>query len=204
MPLLWYARSMISLGIIATILSIIGGLPYIYNAYRKKTKPHRVAWLIFLILSILAWLTQYDLGARESLIFYTWFVINNVILLGLSLRKNAGYGDVTLVNIASFVLAMLAIVIWKATDSALLALICVLVADGIGALLILIKAFKHPNTETMSMWLVGSVATFLNILATNTADASILAAPVQVFLFNLGIVAAILLGRKSHRLKTKS
>lgn len=188
--------SMLSLGVIATIIGILGGLPYIYNAYKKKTKPHRVAWLIFLILSILAWATQYDLGARESLVFYTWFVINNVILLGLSLRKGAGYGDITVVNVLCFALAMLAIVLWRVTDSALVALICVLTADAIGALLILVKSYKHPATETLSMWAVGSVATFLNILAANSTDLAILAAPVQVFLFNIGIVLAILLGRK--------
>lgn len=187
---------MVSLGVIATIIGILGGLPYIYNAYKKKTRPHRVAWLIFLILSIIAWTTQYALGARESLIFYTWFVVNNIILLSLSLRKNAGYGDVTLINVVCFMLAISAIFIWKTTDSALLALICVLVADGIGALLILIKSYKHPHTETMSMWAIGSIATFLNILAVGKPDPAILAAPVQVFLFNVGIVLAILIGRR--------
>lgn len=187
---------MLSLGVVATVIGALGGLPYIYNAFKKKTRPHTIAWLIFLILSVIAWISQYDLGARESLIFYSWFVVNNVIILGLSLRKNAGYGDITPINILCFVIAMLSIILWKVTDSSLLALICVLVADGIGAVMILVKSYKHPSTETLSMWLVGSVATFLNILAANTFDPAILAAPVQVFIFNVGIVMAILAGRK--------
>jgi hypothetical protein len=157
-----------------------------------------VAWLIFLILSIIAFSSQYKLGARASLIFYGWFVINNIILLSLSLRKNAGYGDVNMVNVVSFGLAIAAILLWRSTHSALTALICTLIADGIGALLIVIKAYKHPQTETIFMWKLGSIAAFLNVLAVGKWQASILAAPVQVFLFNVAIVLAILLGRKAH------
>ena len=184
------------LGFIATIIGISGGVPYIFNAYKRKTKPHRVAWLIFLILSVIAFASQFALGARASLIFYGWFVINNLILVTLSFRKNAGYGDVNLINIICFALAVIGIAIWKTTNSPLLALISVLVADGIGALLIVIKAFKQPETETIIMWQLGSLATFLNVLAVGKLDAALLAAPVQVFLFNVAIVIAILLGRR--------
>jgi len=187
---------MVPLGIAATILGILGGLPYIYNTYRRKTLPHRFAWFIFLILSVITWASQYALGARASLIFYSWFVINNIILLSLSLRKKAGYGDITLFNLLCMALAILAILLWKTVDSALLALICVLIADGIGALLILVKAYKHPHTETLAMWAVGSIATFLNIIAVGSTQVSILAAPIQVFLFNVGIAGAIIFGRQ--------
>jgi hypothetical protein len=121
-----------------------------------------------------------------------------VILLSLSLRNKGGYGDVTGFNIFCLGLALLSIVLWKTVDSPLLALVCVLIADGIGALLILVKAYRHPNTETLSIWAVGSFATFLNILAVGSTQLSILAAPIQVFLFNVAIAAAILLGRRKH------
>jgi hypothetical protein len=191
-----YHDVMYGLGFIATVIGIIGGIPYILNTLKKKTKPHRFAWLIFLILSIIAFASQFALGARASLIFYGWFVINNVILFSLSMRKNGGYGDINTVNIICFVLAMVAVVLWKTTDSALLALICVLIADGIGAILIVVKAYKHPHTETMAMWAMGSVATLLNILAVGSTEVSLLAAPTQVFLFNVAIVVAILLGKR--------
>lgn len=196
--------SMYGLGLAATVIGIIGAIPYLIDTYRKKTKPHRVAWLIFLILSVIAFATQYALGARASLIFYGWFVVNNLLILSLSLRKDGGYGDINKLNITCFVLAMAAIVLWKTTDSALVALICVLVADGIGAALILVKAYKHPYTETMAMWALGSVATFLNILAVGSTEVSLLLAPVQIFLFNVGIVGAILLGRRMGHDKTRA
>lgn len=180
--------------------SLTGGLPIgdIYNAYIRKTRPHRVAWFIFLVLSVITFASQFKLGARASLVFYGWFVINNVILFSLSLRKNAGYGGVSAVNVVSLILAVAAIALWKTTNSPLVALICVLVADGIGALLIVIKAYKHPETETLFMWQIGCIATLLNVIAVGKLQTAILAAPIQVFLFNVAIVIAILLGRKTR------
>lgn len=186
----------LSFGVIATALGIIGAIPYIRDTYRKKTKPHRIAWFLFLVLSIIALTSQFALGARESLIFYTWFVVNNSIIFGLSLRKKNGYGDISKLNVFYLLLAILAIIVWKTTDSPLLALICVLIADGIGALLILIKSYKHPGTETMAMWLLGSIASLLNLLAVGSWNIELLAAPLQIFLFSVGIVVAILLGRR--------
>ena len=187
---------MYGLGLVATVIGMLGGFPYIYNTYRRKTKPHRIAWAIFLLLSVLTFASQYALGARASLIFYAWFVINNLILLSLSLRKNGGYGDLNLVNVLCLSLALIGIILWKTAHSPLLALISVLIADGIGALLIVIKSYRHPETETMVMWAAGIAGTFLNILAVGKLQASILAAPIQVFLFNIAIVVAILLGRQ--------
>lgn len=135
------------------------------------------------------------MGARESLIFYAWFVINNIIIFTLSLRKDGGYGDISKLNVFCLVLAILAIVVWKTTDSVLLALICVLIADGIGALLVLVKAYKHPHTETTIMWVLGSVASFLNLLAVGSWNLELLAAPLQILLLSVGIVLAIIIGK---------
>lgn len=201
--LIRYDQIMYELGVLATVLGIIGGIPYIYNTYKKKTKPHRVAWIIFLILSIISFASQYALGARPSLIFAGWFVINNLILVLLSLRKNGGYGDVNPVNVISFLLAVMSIAVWQTTSSALLALVCVLIADGIGATLILIKSYKHPHTETAFMWVLGSVATLLNVLAVGKMDLVLLVSPIQIFLFNIGIVSAIYLGRKVKTISGK-
>jgi hypothetical protein len=188
---------MYELGLIATLIGIVGAIPYIYNTYRRKTKPHRVAWIIFLILSLISFTSQFSLGARASLFFFGWFVVNNLILVTLSLRKNGGYGDISLLNIFCFILAVLSIILWKTTNSPLIALICVLIADGIGALLILVKSFKQPYTETIFMWYLGSVAGFLNVIAVGKLDITLLAAPFQLFLFNVAIVIAILLGKNT-------
>jgi hypothetical protein len=185
-------------GLAATLLGIIGAAPYIFNTFRRKTKPHRIAWLIFLILSIIIFTSQFALGARASLIFYGWTMVNNIVIFSLSMRKNGGYGDISPLNIACFCLAVIAILLWGTTSSPILALISVLVADGIGSTLIVFKAYKHPYTETLFMWSLGIIAGALNILAVGRLVPSQLAAPTYITVFCLAISVAIILGKLKH------
>jgi hypothetical protein len=183
-------------GISALILGIIGAFAYIRDSYLRKTKPHRFAWFIFLIVSVISFTSQFALGAKASLFFAGWFVCNNIIVLGLSLRKDSGYGGITKTNITSLTLAIIGIVLWQVLSSPLVALICVLIAEIIGAAMIVVKSFKAPQTETIIMWILGIVASSLNILAVGKLDWALLAFPIYLFVANMAIVGAILLGRR--------
>lgn len=73
---------------------------------------------------------------------------------------------------------------------------CVLIADGLDALMIVIKSYKHPHTETLVMWALGTVASVLTMLSVGKLDFALLAAPTQLFLFNIAIVSAIVIGKR--------
>ena len=185
-------------GIGATVLGIIGAAAYIRDTYNRKTIPHRFAWLIFLILSVVSFASQAALGAKASLFYAGWFVVNNIIITTLSFRKNGGYGGITKLNIFCLFLAVVGIILWQTLSSPLLALISVLIADGIGALLIVVKSYKHPHSETLIMWILGLVASILMMLSVGKLDPVLLASPVQLLLFNIAIVSAIGIGKKVH------
>jgi hypothetical protein len=185
-------------GILAGILGIVGAVPYIYDTYRRKTKPQRFAWVIFLIVSVISFASQFSLGARASLFFFGWIVCNNVIIVALSLRKNGGYGGLSLVNVVSFCLALAGIVLWQMTNSPVVALVGALVADGIGASLIVVKSYLHPQSETVFMWFLGIISGVLNILAVGSFQPALLAFPVYLTIFDVLIVLAVFFGRRRH------
>lgn len=185
-------------GISAAILGVIGAAAYIHDTYYRKTLPHRFAWLIFLIISVISFASQAALGAEASLFYAGWFVVNNVIIVSLSLRKNGGYGDIQATNVIAFCLAMIGIILWKTLSSPLLALICAIVADGIGATMIILKSYKHPQTETLVMWSLGIVASFLTMLSVGKLDFALLAMPFYGFAFSLMIVLAIIFGKRRY------
>ena len=186
-------------GISASILGIIGGAAYIRDTYLRKTQPHRFAWFIFLVISVISFASQLALGAESSLFFAGWFICNNVIIFSLSLRKNAGYGGVTPINILALVLSAIGIILWVTLSSPLAALMSVLLAEIIGALLIIVKSYKHPGSETLIMWALGIIACALNLLAVGSLDIALLAFPLYLFIANIAIVGAIILGRRMKR-----
>ncbi|MDO8492101.1 MAG: hypothetical protein Q7S34_00480 [bacterium] len=187
-------------GVIASILGVVGAATYIFDTYRRKTLPHRFAWLIFLIISVISFSSQFALGAKASLYYAGWFVCNNIIIFTLSLRKNGGYGNFTASNFIGLSLAILGIILWVILSSPLAALISVLIAEVIGVSMVIIKSYQHPQTETIAMWALGIIASGLNILAVGKLDYSLLAFPIYLFIASIGIVLAILLGRvKSNK-----
>ncbi len=192
-------------GIFALILGTIGAAAYIRDTYHKRTLPHRFAWLIFLILSVVSFASQAALGAQASLFYAGWFVVNNIIIVGLSFRKNGGHGEISKINIFCLMLAIVGIVLWKTLSSPLLALISVLIADGIGAIMIVLKSYKYPQSETLIMWVLGIVASGLSALSVGKLDIVLLASPIQLLFFNIAIVVAILLGNQfNKRVKLQS
>lgn len=182
-------------GLWAGLLGIIGASAYIRDTYRRKTTPHRFAWFIFLVISVISFASQYALGGTAQLYFAGWFVCNNIIILSLSLRKGSGYGGFTKMNVIGLTLAIIGIILWRVLSSPLAALLSVLVAEIIGAILIAIKSFRAPRTETALMWVLGIVASFLNILSVGKLDWALLAFPIYLFVADVTIVLAIWLGR---------
>ncbi len=190
-------------GLAAALLGVIGAAAYIRDSYHRKTLPHRFAWIIFLILSIVGFASQAALGASASLIYAGWFVINNIIIVSLSLRKGGGYGGLSVTNIASLILAILGIVLWQTLSSPFAALMCVLIADAIGALLIIIKSYKQPQTETASMWALGIVAAALTMFSVGELNWPLLAPSIYLFIASTFVVVAIILGKRKNKIKTQ-
>lgn len=186
-------------GISASILGIIGASAYIKDTYQRKTKPHRFAWFIFLVVSIISFASQYALGAEASLFFAGWFICNNIIIFSLSLRTGAGYGGITIFNILGLLLAILGIILWVTLSSPLAALMSVLMAEIIGGMMIVFKSYRHPQTETLTMWVLGLVGSGLTMLAVGKMDFALLVFPIYLFIANIMIISAILLGRRVSR-----
>jgi len=60
-----------TIGLIAVALAIIGHIPYIYDIYKGKTKPHIFTWVVWAIVTVLAFIANgkkvvaQELGRRE-------------------------------------------------------------------------------------------------------------------------------------------
>lgn len=191
-------------GMTAGIVGILGAIAYIRDTYYRKTKPHRFAWFIFLLISVISFTSQYALGAKASLFYAGWFVFNNIIIFGLSLRRNGGYGGATPINILGLILALGSIILWKIFASPFAALISVLIAEIIGALMIVFKSYKHPQTETVAMWALGIVGAALMGLSVGKFDLALLAFPAYLFIANIAIVLAIFIGKYRQKYKVAS
>ncbi len=90
------------------------------------------------------------------------------------------------------------LVLWYFTDTAIYALAITISISLLGGTVTVLKAFRDPDSETMSTWFISMIASVMAIVSVGTLDWVILAYPLYLFTLNGAIVAAMALGRASR------
>ncbi len=185
-------------GIASALLSTIAFAPYIRDTFTRRTKPVRSSWLIWSVLSAIAFASQFHEGATASLWYAgvqaggTIFVF--VLSLFLGMGRFLSSEDVIVLLIAGF-----ALIIWYFTSNAAYALTISIGISLLGGSVTIRKAYLDPARETMFMWAASLVASLLAIGSVGAFDPVLLAYPVYLLVLNAGIVFAIILGRARRR-----
>jgi hypothetical protein len=176
-------------------------IPYVRDIFRLKTKPERGSWLIWTVLGFIAFFSQLAKGATDSL----WLTVGQTaavfIIFVLSLKY--GYGGLGKRDLRGLIGAGIGLVLWYLTREAAYALLFVILVDSIGTLLTILKAYKDPESETFSTWVMSGTAGIFGTLSVGSFNLVLLAYPIYIALANFAIVASLILGRKNKTLKMR-
>jgi hypothetical protein len=182
-----------AVGLAGGLLSMADPVPYIRDVLRGRTRPHRGTWLIWSVLGVTALASQWAADGGWSLVVLTVQAVTTTSVLLLSLRRGVGGvspGELALIGLAGVGLAG-----WAVSDRPVVATGCVLVADGIGVLLMLPKTWGDPWSETASTYLLAAASGVCGAVAVGEVVPGLLLYPVYFALVN-GLVAAVVLGRR--------
>jgi len=182
------------LGLLAGVLSAFSYLPYIRDILRGKTKPERASWLIWLVLTAMGFFSNLAIGATNSLWFPGVQMVGVTIVFLLSVRY--GYGGLLKRDLLVLGAASVTLFVWYFTEQPLLALYLIILIDSFGGVLTVIKSYQHPESETLSCWVITSIAAIFSIISVGTFNVFLLSYPFYVFLINFLVVLAIIVGRK--------
>jgi len=155
-----------SCGIIATIISAIGFIPYLKDLFKKKTQPHSYTWLIWTILQIIAVVAMFNNGAGIGVLALAVGAVLCGYVFILSLRY--GTKNITIFDTICLIGALAAIIIYAFLHNAFLSIILITIIDFMGFLPTLRKSYVEPHTETISMYALGVVWSSFNLVAIST------------------------------------
>ncbi len=181
-------------GLLSGLLSIISNVPYIRDILKLKTKPERASWLIWSVLGGIAFFSQLAKGATDSLWMTGVQTCGVLLIFSLSIRY--GVGGLTKRDMVALPVAGLGLVLWYITNEPAIALLIVILVDALGSALTCVKAYKAPDSETMSTWALSGTAGIFGALAVGSWHLILLAYPIYIMLANYAVVIAIYLGRK--------
>jgi len=180
-------------GYLAALLSIFAVLPYIRDILKGKTKPERASWFIWTVLGSIAFFSQLAKGATNSL----WVVgVGTFCVLIVSILSiKFGTGGFARRDKISLIIAAIGLLLWFFTKEAAIALYITILVGSTGSFLTVVKSYEDPESETISTWIIAFISGIFAALSVGEWSFILLIYPLYIFLANLSVVVAILLGK---------
>ncbi len=147
---------------LSTALAIYCTVPYIQAILKKRTKPHQLSWLVFVIMNGIVFFSQYFAGGRASVLISLTFFVGSLIIFLLSLKY--GIRDSSRWDRLLFVFTLYTIGIWYITKSNATAIWLTLIIDLAATTMTILKIKAEPNSEDPLPWTVAVVAYVFTIL----------------------------------------
>lgn len=181
--------------IVATsMLNLIGTLYYIAGILKDKVRPNKVSWSIWMVSPLIAALAALSDGAGATQIpgFMSSFLASLVILASFLSKK--GFWKVTSLDYLCGFLSVLALIIWYFTKNPIWAIALAILSDLFALMPTLIKSYYHPESESISTYLMGAIAALASFTAITQLKFSFVALPFYYFSFNL--ITVFIISRK--------
>lgn len=135
-----------TIAVIATIMAIIGNVPYLKDVITKRVQPHPYTWLVWTLVSAVTFFGQVVKGAGIGALPTGAAEIFTVIIFLFSLRY--GFKNITKTDTYFLIIALLGIIPWILTKDPTISVIIVVSIDLVAFIPTLRKTYTHPETET--------------------------------------------------------
>lgn len=135
-----------TVAIIASILAIIGNVPYLRDIIKRKIQPHPYTWLVWSIVSCIIFFGQVAKGAGIGALPTAASEVFTIIIFFFSLRH--GFKNIKKIDTLFLVIALLGIIPWILTKDPTVSVIIAVSIDLIAFMPTIRKTFLHPETES--------------------------------------------------------
>ena len=182
-------------GIFSSAMTVVSMAPYIYRTFKGVTRPHIFSWIIWGILTAIAFAVQYSSGAGAG----AWATALTCVCSVLIVIASSRHGDkyITRLDWVMFIAALLAIPIWFVTSSPALAAVWIVVIDGLAYAPTIRKCWNRPDEEMAFTHTLANMKHVFSMFGMNTISVATTLYPVALFVFNTTLVAVILLRRRA-------
>ena len=176
-----------TIAIVASLLNLIGYVPYIRHIFSGKVRPHRVTWGIWMVLTAVVSVNQIVNGGGYSSMFFVSTTLLVTIVFVLSFKF--GVGGASTLDQFCLMAAALLLIYWVTARDTRFSTLLALCIDTIAVIPTLHKTYKRPETESYPQWVLAGIAGLLTLFTVETLDWALLIYPAYVFVANGMIVA---------------
>jgi hypothetical protein len=152
---------------LGVIISFLGGVSYVIDTIKGKTKPNRISWFFWALAPLIAFAAELEkgIGLTSLLTFIVGF--NPLLAFLASFVNKNSYWQLKKSDYLYGSLSLLGLVLWKATGEGNLAIFLSILSDGAAAIPTVVKSFHYPETESGIPFLMSAIASVITLLTIN-------------------------------------
>lgn len=149
--------------IVASILAIIGNIPYLRDILKKKVHPHPYTWLVWSIVSCIIFFGQVSKGAGIGAMPTAASEIFTILIFLFSIKY--GFKKINKIDNIFLILALIGIIPWLITKDPTISVIIAVSIDLIAFTPTIRKTWLYPKTETPLLYFTNIIRHILMLLA---------------------------------------
>jgi len=186
-------------GLAAVFFTLLSMVPYIVMTVKGRNRPHIFSWIIWFLLTLIAFAIQYNGGAGAGAWATAMTALCCFSIIVVSIKN--GEKRITRLDWVSFVLALSILPLWMLTENATLAAIFLVMIDGLGYVPTIRKAWHRPQEEMAYIHAVTNIKHVFSLFAMRIVSVPTVLYPLCLLVFN-GVLVAIILGRRAVLART--
>ncbi|MGH7241177.1 MAG: hypothetical protein ACREGB_02685 [Candidatus Saccharimonadales bacterium] len=182
------------LGILAIIIGFVGYVPYFRTIFNGKTKPHAFSWLVWGVLTAIAFGGQI-VGKGGAGAWVTGFTaVVSFTICGLALVR--GKRDFPLADWLCLAGCVIALMLWAVTKDPLLAIILITAIDLLAFIPTFRKSYSKPYSEPAFTYALSGLKFIVGLFALHAVSVTTVLYPASLVLTNGLFVVMVLIQRK--------
>ncbi len=184
------------LGLAATIVAFVSFIPYFRDIFARRTNPHAFTWLIWGVLTVIAFLGQLSDHAGPGAWVTGFTALVCLAIAGIA--ATSGQRTIARIDWIALAGAAIALAIWFLTRGPLLSVILITVIDNIGFIPTLRKSYTHPYEETISTFGLGGLKWVLGLLALERVSVITVLFPLAIVVQSWLFVVMLIIRRRQR------
>lgn len=155
-----------TIAIIASLLAIIGNVPYLWDIIKKRVQPHPYTWFVWSIVSCIIFFGQVAKGAGIGALPTAAAEIFTIIIFFFSLQY--GFKHIRKIDTVLLIIALLGLIPWLLTKDPTISVIIAVTIDLIAFIPSLRKTWHYPKTETPVLYSMNVLRHILMLFSLQT------------------------------------
>jgi hypothetical protein len=191
-----------AVALISIVMTLFGYFYYFRDIFTHKTKPHAYTWLVWFVLTALAFVAQLqDNGGPGAYVTGLTATASFVIFL-LALKQ--GEKSITKSDKMYLMASVLAAIPWLLSRDPTLSVILISIIDFLGFMPTIRKSYHKPYEETLASYVLAGLKFVLAIIALDNYTIATWFYPASLVIANLFFAIMLIIRRKQVLAKMAS